>query len=187
MNGWEIREPQVKRNTWGKPDDDIPISLLRTRGPSPYIAKPWVISQDLRVAVDDELPVIFQFPFNVEFRAENILTFDENVHADVIFLFSVTKWVHLNGGDEAIKMLFAKIKSLLKLGGFLFLEAEDWKGYKLKKNTTMEIRRNFESIKFRPSQFGDYLVETLGFTRHPSVLAFRPVHGFSQPILVFSL
>jgi len=162
-----------------KSPDDLPVSLTRTRGPTDYAAKPWVVPEDLKVRGEAI------FPFNVEFLAGNFSQVGER--AEVVFCFSLTKWVHLNGGDAGVKSLFFQVREMLLPGGQLFLEAEDWKGYKLKKNLTSEIRRNFQEIRFRPSQFSDYLVETLGFLRGPVIPAFRPAPGFNRPVQVFSL
>ena len=49
---------------------------------------------------------------------------------DTITCFSVTKWVHLNGGDEALQALLAKVYSLLAPGGRFILEPQQWVSYK---------------------------------------------------------
>ena len=49
---------------------------------------------------------------------------------DTITCFSVTKWVHLNGGDEALQALLAKVYSLLAPGGRFVLEPQQWVSYK---------------------------------------------------------
>lgn len=43
---------------------------------------------------------------------------------------SVTKWVHLNGGDEGLKKLFAKVADALAPGGWFILEPQPWRSYK---------------------------------------------------------
>jgi 7SK snRNA methylphosphate capping enzyme len=48
---------------------------------------------------------------------------------DTICAFSVTKWVHLSGGDAAIKALFRKAHALLAPGGAFVLEAQPWRSY----------------------------------------------------------
>ena len=49
---------------------------------------------------------------------------------DTITCFSVTKWVHLNGGDEALQALLAKVYTLLAPGGRFILEPQQWVSYK---------------------------------------------------------
>lgn len=62
----------------------------------------------------------------VSFRCED---FAREAHSgpggyDVICLFSVVKWMHLNGGDEAVKGVFRKTHQLLQPGGRLILEPQ---------------------------------------------------------------
>lgn len=49
---------------------------------------------------------------------------------DCITAFSVTKWVHLHGGDSGIRYFFKKISELLSPGGRFILEPQSWKSYK---------------------------------------------------------
>ena len=49
---------------------------------------------------------------------------------DTITCFSVTKWIHLNGGDEALQALLARIHSLLAPNGRAILEPQQWVSYK---------------------------------------------------------
>lgn len=61
----------------------------------------------------------------VSFRKENFVAEPHNGHGyDVISLFSVVKWMHLNGGDDAIRRVFRKAHALLKPGGRLILEPQ---------------------------------------------------------------
>lgn len=43
---------------------------------------------------------------------------------------SVTKWVHISGGDEQLRALFAKVHALLAPGGVFVLEPQPWRSYK---------------------------------------------------------
>lgn len=182
-SGLHIIHP--KKHRYGRTDEELPNSLTRTRGPTPYISKPWMIPEDFRSPnIPPDTPLSTRFPFNLEFRAKDVLNLEIS-SVDIVLAFSVTKWVHLNGGDEAVKKLFFQVRRFLNPGGLFLLEAEAWKGYKLKKNTTREIRRNYDQIRFRPLQFGDYLVETLGFSRGPVIQPHRPIRGFDRPIQVF--
>jgi 7SK snRNA methylphosphate capping enzyme len=47
---------------------------------------------------------------------------------------NVTKWIHLNQGDEGVKELLVGIKQLLVPGGRLVLQAPAWRSYRKKQN-----------------------------------------------------
>lgn len=68
---------------------------------------------------------------NVYFTCED---FAISQHAsqslDNIMCLSVTKWVHLNQGDEGLKRLFAKVAHALAPGGWFVLEPQPWRSYK---------------------------------------------------------
>ena len=180
--GWSIEEPSEKKR-WGH-SNDIPCSLIRKRGPPSYSAKPWVVPLDVRVNQSDG-DLKNRFPFNLEFINSDLLTMSLDVKFDVVVAFSIVKWVHLNNGDEGVKSLFQFFKEILKPGGFLILETEEWKGYKIKKRTSSKIRNIFENIKFRPCQFAGYLVETLNFQQRETIRPFRILPCFDRPILLF--
>jgi len=80
----------------------------------------------------DNLPVrAGQFPRNIRFSCGNIL--DSNFGLDkydVVFCMSVTKWIHLNWGDDGIRRLFAKVHQLLQSGGLFILEPQAFETYK---------------------------------------------------------
>ena len=45
-------------------------------------------------------------------------------------LRSVTKWVHLHGGDAALQALFAEVGRMLVPGGIFVLEPQPWRSYR---------------------------------------------------------
>jgi hypothetical protein len=45
---------------------------------------------------------------------------------------SVTKWIHLNWGDEGVMKLFRRVYELLEDDGIFIVEPQPWKSYKKK-------------------------------------------------------
>ena len=82
---------------------------------------------------------------------------------DVVVCFSVTKWVHLNWGDDGLRTLFQRVYDMLPSAGLFILEPQPWKSYKKKYNLTETTKTHFKSIEMRPSEFVAYLTEALGF------------------------
>ncbi|KAF2074113.1 hypothetical protein CYY_004598 [Polysphondylium violaceum] len=108
-----------------------------------------------------------QYPFNLLFHCQNILyssKYDLENHYDVILGLSLSKWIHLNSGDEGIKKFFYKVYKLLKPGGIFIFEPQDFKGYSKRKNLTPLIRQNYNEIKFKPIDFIPFLIDTVKFT-----------------------
>lgn len=56
---------------------------------------------------------------------------------DVVLCLSLTKWVHLNWGDQGVKKLFKRIFVNLRHGGILILEPQSFNSYKKKKRLTV--------------------------------------------------
>lgn len=64
----------------------------------------------------------------VTFRREDFVADPHDDRGyDVVCLFSVVKWMHLNGGDEAVRNVFRKAHALLRPGGRLVLEPQVWR------------------------------------------------------------
>jgi len=105
---------------------------------------------------------------------------------DVITCLSVTKWIHLNFGDEGIKRFFKRAFLHLKEDGIFILEPQPWNSYSKKKKLTEKIHQMYQNIRFFPDQFGAYLLSEVGFSTVESLGT--PVHnskGFQRPLLLF--
>ncbi|XP_062993304.1 LOW QUALITY PROTEIN: 7SK snRNA methylphosphate capping enzyme [Elgaria multicarinata webbii] len=159
----------------------FPASLMASRGP---IAAPRVPQEGVDATV---------FPNNVIFVKGNyVLERDELLEAqkpeyDVILCLSLTKWVHLNWGDEGLKRLFKRFFRHLRPGGILVLEPQAWSSYKKRKNLTETICRHYHQIKLKPDQFPSYLTSSeVGFSSYELVAMPRNTSkGFQRPIYLF--
>lgn len=70
----------------------------------------------------------------IEFECVDFMTEDgyfENItqQFDTILLLSITKWLHLNHGDEGLKNLFESLFNCLPSGGTLVVEPQEWENY----------------------------------------------------------
>ncbi|XP_029437467.1 7SK snRNA methylphosphate capping enzyme [Rhinatrema bivittatum] len=135
------------------------------------------------------------FPHNVHFVQGNyVLERDELLETqspefDVILCLSLTKWVHLNWGDEGLKRMFKRIYRHLHPGGILILEPQPWASYGKRKKLTETIFKNYQQITLKPDQFTSYLLspevgfssyELLGTPQSSSKGFQRPVYAFHK-------
>jgi 7SK snRNA methylphosphate capping enzyme len=94
---------------------------------------------------------------------------NEKPHYDVILCLSVTKWIHLNYGDDGVKFMFSRIFKQLKQGGVLILEAQPYSNYKRRCKITPEIHQNYKSIQLKPEHFEKYLLDEIGYAECYSI------------------
>ncbi|EDR09258.1 uncharacterized protein LACBIDRAFT_248725 [Laccaria bicolor S238N-H82] len=103
------------------------------------------------------------FPHNVSFRTANWIRDEIPEDAegyDVVVAFSVSKWIHLNEGDEGLRQFFRKVHSVLKTGGAFVLEPQPWESYA--KARRMSEAKNAKNLVIRPEHFSDILRD-IGF------------------------
>ncbi|GAM25243.1 hypothetical protein SAMD00019534_084180 [Acytostelium subglobosum LB1] len=136
--------------------DFVPISFK-------YI-KPTTTTTATATAPTQKLPR--QFPHNISFIHHNIMadsSFDRDNSLDVILALSVTKWLHLNWGDNGIKSFFNKVYRMLKPGGSFIMEPQEFQGYKRRQKLSPAIKQNYSAIQFKPEQFIEHLTNVVGF------------------------
>lgn len=135
-----------------------------------------------------------KFPANIAFKCCNYVLCDDRLleleepRFDTILCLSVTKWIHLNFGDDGLKRAFKRMFRQLKAGGTLILEAQNWKGYRRRKKLTTEINTNYSRIQFFPNQFNEYLLGAdVGFSgvSHIELPKEHSANGFKRPIFAF--
>ncbi|XP_072968900.1 probable RNA methyltransferase At5g51130 isoform X1 [Typha angustifolia] len=126
----------------------------------------------------------------VSFSCEN---FVESLHGcsiekyDTVLCLSVTKWIHLNWGDDGLITLFTKIWKLLRPGGILLLEPQPWTSYKRNRVVSDTTKANYNIILLHPEKFQEILLDKVGF-RTADVITDNlsgTVTGFDRPIIAF--
>ncbi|KZT28080.1 Bin3-domain-containing protein [Neolentinus lepideus HHB14362 ss-1] len=123
------------------------------------------------------------FPHNLSFRTADWVEQDIPEDAegyDVILAFSITKWIHLNGGDSAVLRFFKRVFTSLKSGGSFILEPQPWDTYGKAKRMHPTLKETAKSLQLRPDNFEAEL-KKIGFTgaRH---LGLAGEGGFKRPV-----
>ncbi|CAF0845342.1 unnamed protein product [Rotaria sordida] len=134
-----------------------------------------------------------RYPFNLRFQQENFVLDNDvdlaNIRAeyDTIVAFSVTKWVHLNFGDQGLKRFFKRIYKTLFPGGRLILEPQPWSSYRLKRRMTKDITEIYNRIEFKPTEFVSYLLSAeVGFETCTTIAIPNNMHkGFQRSVFLF--
>lgn len=161
----------------------VALSCLESTGPVETPEGP-PLERRASGVIDDGLPPVF--PYNVEFRTENVLVSEvedrRGLPYDVVLCLKLTKWVHLYWGDDGLKVLFHKCFRLLKPGGVLILEAQEWQSYQSSKQLTPHMRQNKTLLRLQPQEFTTYLVHVIGFSPPETVAGDPPL---KRPLLLF--
>ncbi|CAL1701126.1 unnamed protein product [Somion occarium] len=105
------------------------------------------------------------FPHNVVFKATDWVSTEISEDAegyDVVVAFSVSKWIHLNGGDAGLMQFFRRVHTVVKVGGAFALEPQEWDTYAKAKRMDPKLKENARDLKLRPDDFEKILMD-LGF------------------------
>ncbi|CAD7946248.1 unnamed protein product [Amoebophrya sp. A25] len=79
---------------------------------------------------------------------------------NVVFAFSITKWVHYQFGDAGLQRFFDQIYMNLADGGHFVLEPQPFSSYRKKMKLTAEIEHRVSNeIQLHPGSFVRYLTE----------------------------
>lgn len=106
----------------------------------------------------------FMNDLNNELKHQNTKAGENPVESfDTVVCLSLTKWVHMNWGDNGIYNMFANISKCLKVGGTLILESQPWKSYKKNKGMCAKTKEVYEKIELKPDSFDTLLIEKFGF------------------------
>ncbi|KAH9850001.1 Bin3-domain-containing protein [Lenzites betulinus] len=127
------------------------------------------------------------FPHNVTFRAADWVNTDipdDNEGYDVVFAFSISKWIHLNCGDEGIVKFFERVHGVLSPGGTFVLEPQEWETYAKAKRTDPKLKEHAKNLKLRPDDF-PRILKDIGFgpAQHLGAVG---EGGFRRPVDLYT-
>ncbi|KAG6431752.1 hypothetical protein SASPL_109835 [Salvia splendens] len=110
---------------------------------------------------------------------------NKSYHA--ILCLSVTKWIHLNWGDDGVIKLFAKVWTLLQPGGVFIVEPQPWTSYYKNRLVSDTAAANYQNIQIPPEDFQDILLDKIGFRTVENITSSLSgsKSGFARPILAF--
>ncbi|CAM9291415.1 unnamed protein product, partial [Ectocarpus fasciculatus] len=173
---------------------DVDADLIRraqarlAHTPTPPSAKS---SSLMPRAVRLKLEQRVQYPLNLKFRCCDIVSSAQDVGisgtVQTILCCSVSKWIHLNHGDEGLLQFFRNMFNLLAPGGVALLEYQPWKSYERNKNTSEVTKKVFKTLTIKPEKFETILAEDIGFLiQHRLGTPLNEAKGFNRPILVLS-
>uniref|UniRef100_A0A1I7UUM8 RNA methyltransferase n=1 Tax=Caenorhabditis tropicalis TaxID=1561998 RepID=A0A1I7UUM8_9PELO len=133
-----------------------------------------------------------KFPDNIWFKKENyVLENDEMLDMiqpefDVILALSITKWIHLNWGDDGMRRFFKRAYAQLHPGGRFIIEPQLFESYRKRAKMNEELKANYSKIEFKPEDFEMWLIETVGFESVEKLgVAGAKSKGFERPIDVY--
>ena len=153
----------------------------------------------------------------IDFQSNYVLYHDdllakEEPRYDTILCLSVTKWIHLNWGDDGLIRAFKRRFLQLRSGGVLILEAQPFESYKKKKlpvrileyysfrrkyfsyarfwsnviSFQVKLRSNVDKIELFPSMFENYLISKIGFKSCETLpVPNNKSQGFQRPVQIF--
>jgi len=127
------------------------------------------------------------FPHNISFRTADWVNDEipeDKEGYDVLVAFSISKWIHLNGGDNALMRFFRRVHSVLSSGGVFVLEPQSWDTYAKAKRMDESLKINAKNLKLRPDEFQSIL-HNIGFgpAQH---LGTTGEGGFCRPVDVYT-
>lgn len=146
---------QSETASHGLQADYFPLSFEHMFGPLP-----------IPLANSSEAAEEHEFPHNVVFRTADWVkgSIPEDADGyDIVVAFSISKWIHLNGGDEGLKQFFRRVHDVLNPGGKFILEPQEWETYAKAKRMDARLKENAKSLQLRPDGFERVLGE-MGFS-----------------------
>ncbi|KAH9959266.1 Bin3-domain-containing protein [Russula dissimulans] len=166
------RSPHPPRDTPPAPDH-FPASCQHMFGPLPIPS-----SDALDSGISENA-----FPHNLSFRRADWVNEripEDEAGYDVIVAFSVSKWIHLNGGDAGLRRFFDRVYAALVPGGTFVLEAQPRESYTKARKLHPTLQENAQTLQIQPEGF-DVVLCSIGFK--PGQRLGEPGEGrFRRPV-----
>ncbi|XP_073052326.1 probable RNA methyltransferase At5g51130 [Primulina eburnea] len=110
-----------------------------------------------------------------------------STYYSAVLCLSVTKWIHLNWGDDGLITLFRRVWTHLLPGGVFILEPQPWSSYYKNRLVSETAAANYKNIEIPPEDFQDILLDKIGFRRVENITSglSGTKSGFDRPILAF--
>ncbi|KAK4057408.1 hypothetical protein OIO90_001477 [Microbotryomycetes sp. JL221] len=134
------------------------------------------------------------FPLNIKFKTCDWVhthEFEPDKRGyHVILALSITKWIHLNGGNESLFQFFTKLFKTLLPGGILILEPQLFSTYSNAIKSNPELKFTFDELKsnkgwkVEQGDFENILLNQIGFERIEK-LGETGDKGFKRPVWAF--
>ncbi|CAD5229675.1 unnamed protein product [Bursaphelenchus okinawaensis] len=132
------------------------------------------------------------FPHNIWFTCTSYVFPDDEFldmvrpEYDTIMALSITKWIHLNWGDEGLKRFFKRAFKNLKSGGVFIMEPQDYRTYYKSCKKIPSLKETYKNLKMRPEMFAHYLFEEVGFSEFVDLgIPEAKTKGYQRPIYAF--
>ena len=105
-----------------------------------------------------------RYPKNVQFYCKGSGDMKSTGAYEIVLCLSVTKWIHLNEGDNGLLCFFRQLLRLSKQGGLVIVEYQPWKSYLNNNSASERIKEVFPTLQLRPKDFETILTTYLGFS-----------------------
>jgi len=127
------------------------------------------------------------FPHNITFRTTDWVNNgapEDGGGYDVIVAFSVSKWIHINNGDDGLVSFFRRVFSTLIPGGLFVLEPQKWETYSKARRMDARLKEAYKSLSIRPCDFTNILVKDVGFMS-PTRCGSTQKGGIAREIVIY--
>ncbi|WFD27615.1 hypothetical protein MNAN1_002616 [Malassezia nana] len=80
---------------------------------------------------------------------------------DLVLCLAVTKWIHLNQGDDGLFLCLSKLAAQVRPGGLVAIEIQPWRSYEQARSLSKELRASHAQLRIQPDDI-EWILERLG-------------------------